>query len=216
MENVLVIGNKNYSSWSLRPWLFMRVHGIPFEERRIALYGEGSKAAILGYSSAGQVPVLLRDGLTVWDSLAILETVAELYPATQGWPTDANQRAYARSICAEMHAGFRALRHHLPMNLRRRIELGELPDDVATEVSRVRAIWRDCRKLHPGIGPFLFGRFSIADAMYAPVVCRFETYGVGVGPLEREYMDAMLGLPAMRAWIEGARSETEVIAAFER
>ena len=216
VENVLVIGNKNYSSWSLRPWLYLSVNAIPFEERRIPLYGTGSRDAILAYSNAGHVPVLVREGLTVWDSLAILETLSELYPASGGWPQNPNERAWARSICAEMHAGFRPLRTHLPMNVRRRVDPGDLPDDVASDVGRVRTIWRDCRKAHPGIGPFLFGRFSIADAMYAPVVTRFETYGVQVGPLEREYMDAVLGLPAMRAWTEAARRETEVIPAFER
>jgi glutathione S-transferase len=214
--NVLVIGNKNYSSWSLRPWLYLAVHDIPFEERCIPLYGSGSREAILAYSDAGLVPVFLRDGLKVWDSLAILETLAELYPSSRGWPQDANERAWARAISAEMHAGFSALRTHLPMNLRRRIDPGELPEDVAAEVLRVRTLWHECRKAHPGVGPFLFGHFSIADAMYAPVVCRFETYGVKVGPLEREYMDAVLGLPAMRRWIEAAQRETEVIAAFER
>jgi glutathione S-transferase len=216
MANVLVIGNKNYSSWSLRPWLFMSVTGIPFEERRIALYREDSRARLLACSPSGLVPVLLHDGLVVWDTLAILETLAELYPDTHGWPHAADERAQARAISAEMHAGFRALREHLPMNLRRRIDPGPRAAAVEDDIARVRAIWRDCRRAHPGVGPFLFGRFSIADAMYAPVVTRFETYGVRVGPLEREYMDAILALPAMRAWIAAARAEAEIVPGFER
>jgi len=215
MSTVLVIGNKNYSSWSLRPWLFMKVHGIPFEERRIALYREESRERLLDVSGSGRVPVLIRDGVTVWDSLAILETLAELEPSLAGWPSTPTERAWARAISAEMHSGFGALRSQLPMNCRRTIATPALSDDAQQDVDRVREIWRACRRAHPGIGPFLFGNFTIADAMYAPVVCRFETYGVRTGPLEREFMDAILGLPAMRAWYDDARRETEVLPQFE-
>jgi glutathione S-transferase len=215
MSTVLVIGNKNYSSWSLRPWLFMKVHGIPFEERRIPLYRDESRGQLLEVSGSGRVPVLIRDGITVWDSLAILETLAELEPRLGGWPSAPAERAWARAISAEMHSGFGALRSTLPMNCRRTIATPTLSDDAQQDVHRVREIWRVCRKAHPGIGPFLFGNFTIADAMYAPVVCRFETYGVRTGPLEREYMDAILGLPAMRAWYDDARRETEVLPQFE-
>ena len=215
MSTILVIGNKNYSSWSLRPWLFMKVHGIPFEERRIALYREESRERLLDVSGSGRVPVLIRDGVTVWDSLAILETLAELEPSLAGWPSAPGERAWARAISAEMHSGFGALRSQLPMNCRRTIATPALSDDAQQDVDRVREIWRACRRAHPGIGPFLFGNFTIADAMYAPVVCRFETYGVRTGPLEREFMDAILGLPAMRAWYDDARRETEVLPQFE-
>jgi len=211
----LVIGNKNYSSWSLRPWLFLKVNGIPFEEVRIPLYRSDSTDRIVAYSPAGKVPVLVHDGLKVWDSLAILETLTDLHPDTGGLPEAAGDRAWARSICAEMHAGFRALRSTLPMNCRRRVDVGPLAAEAEADVQRMRSIWRECRKAHPGIGPFLFGTFTIADAMFAPVVCRFETYAVHVGPLEREYMDAILALPAMRAWIDDARRETEVLEHFE-
>ncbi len=173
---LLVIGNKNYSSWSLRPWIALKVLGIPFDELRIPLYRPGSKERILGYSPAGKVPVL-RDGDTVvWDSLAILEYLAERHP--QLWPTDRTERAQARAIAAEMHSGFAKLREHMSMNTRKR-------------------------------GPFLFGAFTAADAMYAPVVLRFRTYDVQVR--KQSYMDAMLALPAMREWIEAAEREPESI-----
>lgn len=215
MDTVLVIGNKNYSSWSLRPWLFLKVNGIPFEEVRIPLYRQDSTDRILTYSSAGKVPVLIHNGMTVWESLAILETLVEIHPEVGGLPKATADRSWSRSICAEMHAGFRALRTTLPMNCRRKIDIGPLPAEPAADVQRVRSIWRECRKAHPGVGPFLFGAFTIADAMFAPVVSRFETYGIHVGALEREYMDAILALPAMRAWIDDARAETEVLDHFE-
>lgn len=216
MATVLAIGNKTYSSWSLRPWLYMKVKSIAFEEVRIPLYVEGSKARILEYSPGGKVPALSVDGIRVWDSLAILETLADLHPTLGPWPTDRTDRAWARSISAEMHSGFRELRTALPFNCRRRIALGAPHDALSDEIARVRSIWRDCRKLHRGAGPFLFGDFTIADAMYAPVVSRFETYGVTVAATEREYMDAILGLPAMRQWMTEAALEQEVIDHFER
>ncbi len=216
MTTVLAIGNKAYSSWSLRPWLFMKVNGIAFEEVRIPLYLESSKARIFEHSPAGKVPALTVDDIRVWDSLAILETLADLHPRLACWPRDRRARAWARSISAEMHSGFRELRTALPFNCRRRITL-ELPSDTLNaEIDRVRSIWRDCRKSHRGAGPFLFGEFTIADAMYAPVVSRFETYGVTVAATEREYMDAILALPAMRQWVAEANVEPEVIAHFER
>jgi glutathione S-transferase len=216
MSTTLVIGNKNYSSWSLRPWLFMKVNGIPFDEVRIPLYTESAPEQIRTHSPAGKVPVLIEDGVRTWDSLAILEVLNERHPAARGLPEERADRAWARSLCAEMHAGFRALRTQLPMNCRRPAAPVPLEADAAADVARVRQIWRECRQAHPGAGPFLFGAFTMADAMYAPVVVRFEGYQIRVGPLEREYMDAVLALPAMRAWIEAARAETEVIAAFER
>ena len=197
---LLVIGNKNYSSWSLRPWIALKVLGIPFDEVRIPLYRPGSKGRILDYSPAGKVPIL-RDGDTVvWDSLAILEYLAEKYPL---WPADRAERAKARAVAAEMHAGFAALREHMSMNTRQRYPgKGRTPESMA-DVARIDEIWSQAK------GPFLFGAFGAADAMYAPVVLRFCTYGVEVR--KKSYMDAMLALPAMREWIEAAEREPESI-----
>ena len=197
----LVIGNKNYSSWSLRPWLAMKVLGIPFDEVRIPLYQPGSKEKILGYSPAGKVPIL-RDGDTVvWDSLAILEYLAEKHPAL--WPRDPGERARARSISAEMHSGFAKLREHMSMNTRKRYPGKGRTLEVMSEIARIDEIWSQA------MGPFLFGAFTAADAMYAPVVLRFRTYGVEVR--KKSYMDAMLDLPAMREWIDAAEREPESI-----
>ena len=198
---LLVIGNKNYSSWSLRPWLAMKVHGIAFDEKRIPLYAAGSKEEIARYSPAGKVPIL-KDGATViWESLAILEHLAERYPRL--WPRDAAERARARSLAAEMHAGFAKLREHMSMNVRKRYPGKGRTPEVLADVARITAIWAAAK------GPFLFGDFSAADAMYAPVVLRFRTYAVeGPNP---KYMDAMLALPAMREWIEAAEREAESI-----
>jgi glutathione S-transferase len=205
---LLVIGNKNYSSWSLRPWLAMKVLGIPFREQRIPLYGEGSKQEILKASPAGKVPVLVDGAVHVWDSLAILEYLAEREPRL--WPADAAQRARARSISAEMHSGFPNLRQHMSMNIRRRHPgKGRTPESLA-EVRRVVEIWSECR------GPFLFGPFGAADAMYAPVVLRFRTYEVELPPVCRAYADAMLELPAMQEWIRDAERETESLPQFDQ
>lgn len=197
----LVIGNKNYSSWSLRPWIAMKVLGIPFDEVRIPLYKPGSREKILGYSPAGKVPIL-RDGETVvWDSLAILEYLAERY--RQVWPADAAQRAKARAVSAEMHSGFARLREHMSMNTRKRYPGKGRTPEVLADIARIDAIWSEAK------GPFLFGAFTAADAMYAPVVLRFRTYEVEVR--KKSYMDAMLALPAMREWIEAAEREVESI-----
>ena len=198
---LLVIGNKNYSSWSLRPWIAMKVLGIGFDEMRIPLYQPGSKERILGYSQAGKVPIL-RDGDTVvWDSLAILEYLAERHPNL--WPADRAQRAKARSISAEMHSGFAKLREHMSMNTRKRYPGKGRTPEVLADIARIDAIWSEAK------GPFLFGAFSAADAMYAPVVLRFRTYDVQVR--KQSYMDAMLALPAMREWVEAAEREAESI-----
>lgn len=202
---LLVIGNKNYSSWSLRPWLAMKMHGIAFDEKRIALYTAGSKDEIVRYSPAGKVPILKDAGTVVWDSLAILEYLAERYPRL--WPRDAAERAKARSLAAEMHGGFAKLREHMSMNVRKRYPGKGRTAEVLADIARITAIWAEAK------GPFLFGEFGAADAMYAPVVLRFRTYQVE-GP-NREYMDAMLGLPAMREWIEAAEREPQSIASLE-
>jgi glutathione S-transferase len=205
---LLVVGNKNYSSWSLRPWLAMKVLGIPFREERIVLYGEGSRQQVLKHSPAGKVPVLVDGDQHVWDSLAILEYLAEREPRI--WPADAKLRARARSISAEMHSGFQSLRQHMSMNIRRRHPgKGRTPESLA-DLQRVVEIWSECR------GPFLFGPFCGADAMYAPVVLRFRTYEVELPPACRAYADAMLALPALQEWIRDAEREAESLPQFEQ
>lgn len=207
---VLVIGNKNYSSWSLRPWLALRVAGVDFEELRIPLYQEGSREAILRHSPAGKVPVLRHGDVTVWESLAICEYAAEvLAPGAGLWPEDPAARAHARTISAEMHAGFVALRSALPMNLRAAGARVPLAPEVRADVARVVAIWEDCRARFGAGGPFLFGRFGIADAMYAPVVTRFHSYGVELPAVARAYADAVRALPALQEWTAAGVAEPE-------
>jgi len=210
----LVIGNKNYSSWSLRPWLAMKVLGIEFDEVRIPLYQPESKMAILRYSPAGKVPCLVDGSIRVWDSLAILEYLAETHRDL--WPEAPAARALARSVCAEMHSGFSNLRQHMSMNIRKRHPgKGRTPESEA-EARRVIDIWGDCRTRFGAAGPFLFGRFSAADAMYAPVVLRFRTYDFDLPAVARGYSDTILALPAMREWIEAAERESESLPRFEQ
>ncbi len=209
----LVVGNKNYSSWSLRPWLAMKVTGIPFEEIRVPLYGPESKAKLLAFSPAGKVPCLMDGNLPVWDSLSILEYLAERHPGL--WPGDPAARAHARSISAEMHSGFANLRTHMSMNIRKRHPgKGRTPESLA-DVARIVSMWSDCRARHGKGGPFLFGAFSAADAMYAPVVLRFRTYEVELPPDCRAYSEAILALSAMREWMAAAVEETESLPQFE-
>jgi glutathione S-transferase len=212
---VLVIGNKAYSSWSLRPWLLMRQAGIPFDEVRLSLYAEGAKQNILQHSPAGKVPVLKDGGLTIWDSLAICEYLAERHPEKQLWPADVAARAHARAISAEMHSGFTNLRTLMPMNVRREIPGRTRTPEVAAEIARIETIWNDSRGRHGANGPFLFGAFCIADAMYAPVVSRLRTYGVALGGAAAQYAGVIHALPAMQEWIAGARAETEVNPQYE-
>jgi len=203
----LVIGNKNYSSWSLRPWLALKMLGLPFEEVRIPLYGPGSKEAILRHSPSGKVPCLVDGDIAVWDSLAILEYLAERHP--QLWPPERAERAKARSIAAEMHSGFPNLRQRMSMNVRRRHPgKGRTPEAMA-EIARIVAIWSEAR------GPFLFGDFGAADAMFAPVALRFRTYEVELPPPCRAYADALLALVPMREWIADSEREAESIPAFD-
>jgi len=202
---ILVIGNKNYSSWSLRPWVAMKALGIEFQEKRIPLYGPGAKEEILLESPAGKVPILIDGATRVWDSLAILEYLAEKQP--QMWPSGREARAHARAVSAEMHAGFPNLRNHMSMNVRKRYPGKGRTPEVLSEVKRINSIWSEAK------GPFLFGAFSAADAMYAPVVFRFRTYEVAVD--NRAYYDAMLALPAMKEWGAAAEREQESIPQFE-
>lgn len=214
-ELTLVIGNKNYSSWSLRPWLVLRQAGIPFREVRIALYTEGSAEQLRRYSPSGKVPVLMDDDTVVWDSAAICEYLAERFPDRQLWPAQAKARAQARSVSAEMHAGFGALRQHMFMNIRRRFpDRGRTPE-VLADIARIVALWEDCRHRFGADGDFLFGRFSIADAMYAPVALRFVTYAVDLPPLARTYAGTLRQLPALQEWIAAAHAEPESIPHYE-
>ena len=210
---VLVVGNKNYSSWSLRPWLAMKQLGLEFEERRISLYVPGAKERLLGYSPAGKVPILIDGERRIWDSLAILEYLAESHPSL--WPAAPAARALARSISAEMHSGFAALRQHMSMNIRKRHPgKGRTPESLA-DVARILSMWSDCRTRFGAGGPFLFGTFGAADAMYAPVVLRFRTYAVEMPPPCRAYAEAVLELPALREWMDDAEREAESLPQFE-
>ena len=204
---LLVVGNKNYSSWSLRPWIAMKMLKIAFEEKRIPLYVPGAKDEILKHSPAGKVPCLVDGGTRIWDSLAILEYLAEKHP--QLWPADRAERARARSISAEMHSGFPNLRQHMSMNVRKRFPGKGHTPEVDAEIARIQAIWSAAKK------PFLFGGFGAADAMYAPVVLRFRTYDVELAPACRAYSDAVLALEPMREWIAAAERETESLPQFD-
>jgi glutathione S-transferase len=212
----LVIGNKNYSSWSMRPWLALKATGIAFEEVFIPLYtGAADKQRILNFTHSGKVPALIDGDVTIWDSLAIIEYVAERFPESQLWPQDRADRAHARSISAEMHSGFAALRNECGMNLHRPVGAIALSDDAGADIARVQQIWIECRERHGKTGPFLFGSFGGADAMFAPVVHRFRTYAIAVAPEVRDYMATMMSLPAFQQWTRAGLAETLVIEKFE-
>ena len=218
MKLELVIGNKNYSSWSMRPWVLLRQAQIPFEEVQLKFDEADGGLRVAGidkYSAARKVPVLLIDGEPVWDSLAICETVAEMHPEKQLWPEGEAARRVARSICAEMHSGFQALRKAMPMNIRTRYPGKGLTPESRKDIERVVAIWTDCRERFGGGGNFLFGRFSIADAFYTPVVMRFHTYAVKLPPVAQAYCEAVRALGTVKEWIEAARGETEFVAEDE-
>jgi len=215
MALTLVIGNKNYSSWSFRPWIAMKVARIPFEETVISLDASDFKPRLLAISGTGKVPTLVDGDVKVWESLAILEYLAERYPDARLWPADPAARAAARAIAAEMHAGFVPLRRHLPMNLARPVMRRELPAEVQANVRRIDAMWTDCRTRYGADGAFLFGAFGAADAMYAPVVARFHTYAVEVGAVARAYMQAMMALPAWSEWRTAALAEPWLLAEDE-
>lgn len=211
----LVIGNKNYSSWSLRPWLLMQVLGLPFEELLVPLYAPGAKQALLAQAPSGKVPALHDGALVLWDSLAIVEYLAEQYPDIAVWPAPADARAIARCVSAEMHAGFTALRSHMPMNCRASHPGKGHTPEVLADIARITALWTDCRARFGHQGPFLFGAFSAADAFYAPVVARFITYDVPLSAICRSYVQAVRALPAMAQWYAAAAAETERAAASE-
>lgn len=211
----LIIGNKNYSSWSLRPWLLLKQFNIPFKEIYIPLYGASSKEAMAKWCPSGLVPTLRDGDLTVWDSLSICEYLNDLFPERTMWPKTREARAMARSISAEMHSGFSALRRLMPMNCRLSFPGKGLTDESAADIQRITSIWRECREKFGAGGPMLFGEFTIADAMYAPVALRFKTYGVQLDEVCDAYVSAILSLPAMQEWIIGAEAEEEVLEQFE-
>jgi glutathione S-transferase len=207
----LVIGTKTYSSWSLRPWIALVAAGIPFEEEIIPLYQPDTTARIVAASPNARVPLLIDGAVTVWESLAILEYVADQFPHAGLWPFEPAARAHARAIANEMHAGFAPLRQHCPMNIRRRPRpRPSTPDDVKANVARIDAIWTSTRERFGAGGPFLFGeRFGNADAMYAPVVSRLHTYAQPVSPGARAYMEAVMATPAWQRWHDEARAEPD-------
>jgi glutathione S-transferase len=207
----LIIGNKNYSSWSLRPWLLLAAVDLPFEEERIPLSIEGFKARIEKHSAAGKVPVLLDNGLEVWDSLAICEYVSEKYLESKGWPSDEKMRAEARSCCAEMHSGFAALRGDMPMNCRATGRKVSISADLQKDITRIDSLWSSLLSKYGDQGPYLFGKFSICDCMFAPVVFRFNTYTPELSKTSRNYLQTMLAHPKMQLWLKQAREEVERI-----
>ncbi len=218
-EFTLVIGNKNYSSWSLRGWLMARIAGIEFEEIVIPLDLPEAQVSIRKYSPSGRVPLLLHRGLAIWESLAIAEYLNDLKPEAGLWPPAVAARAHARSIASEMHAGFAELRARMPMNIRASYPGKGMTGAVRADIERITGLWRDARKRFAGAAPkddgFLFGAFSAADAMYAPVAARFRTYGIKLDSEAEAYCQAVLGHPAMKEWAEAARNEPWLIASAE-
>jgi glutathione S-transferase len=210
----LVIGNKNYSSWSMRPWVAMTAFGIPFEEVRIALDQPDTSSRIAQYSAAGRVPVLIDGETTVWDSLAICEYIDEQFPSRGLWPQDVAARAHARSICAEMHSGFTGLRSAMWMNIRASFPGKGRTPAAQADIARICEIWEECLA-RSGPHHFLFGDFSIADAYFAPVVMRFRTYGVWLAPALQAYMDRVIAHPAVAQWMREAVNENERLEKYD-
>jgi glutathione S-transferase len=207
----IYIGNKNYSSWSLRAWLVLKESGLAFEEVMIPLYEPASRTTVLRHSPSGRVPALHDGGRVVWESLAICEYLAELCPDKQFWPADRATRAQARSVSAEMHSGFAALRHHMPMNIRSSFPNRGITPEVQADINRITAIWRELRRNAGDGGSFLFGHFTVTDAMFAPVVSRFRTYHVELDETCQAYADAVWALPTFREWQEEASHEPMII-----
>lgn len=212
----LVIANKAYSSWSLRAWLALKHVGLPFEEVVVPLRTPETRPTIMRYSPSGKVPCLIHGDITVWESLAIGEYLAETFPEAALWPQDRQARAHARAICHEMHGGFMALRRAMPMNLRVHLPGYGLAEGVQAEINRIESIWRDARDRFGGSDDLLFGRFTLADAMFAPVACRFRSYGVTLSETAERYAQALLALPAMREWAAAAEAEPWMIPDFEK
>jgi glutathione S-transferase len=203
----LIMGNKNYSSWSMRPWIAMKVAGIEFDEEIIPLRQHDTKSQILMRSPAGKLPILMDGSVVVWESTAILEYLNDKFPEARLWPSDNAARAHARSVSNEMHAGFTALRRGLSMNIKRIPSAAQVSPDVQVDIDRIVAIWIDCRTRFGRDGRFLFGAFSIADAMFAPVINRLSAYAVAVPVPVRSYMSSVMELPAWQQWTSEALSE---------
>jgi glutathione S-transferase len=214
-EFTIYIGNKNYSSWSLRGWLMLKHTGATFEEVVIPLSEPSTRATILRHSPSGKVPALQHGDHLVWDSLAIGEYLAELYPSSRLWPEEMKARSVARAASAEMHAGFAPLRTHLPMNMRSSFPDRGVTPEAQADINRITALWRDCRSRFGAGGEFLFGHFTVADAMYAPVVSRFRTYKIALEDEAQRYADALWALPALQEWLVAARNEPMIIEAAE-
>ena len=212
---LLVLGDKNYSSWSLRPWLLLRQHGIEFDEIVLPLDTPEYDRRIADYSPTGRVPVLHADGEAIWDSLAICETANERWLGGRGWPTDPRPRAAARSAAAEMHSGFAAMRTQLPMNCRRRPDGYRWNAEAERDIARIQRLWGDLRRRFGGAGDFLCGEFGIVDAMFAPVCVRFRGYGVDLDAVAQQYSRALFALPALREWQTGAEAEPVRVAKYD-
>ena len=207
----LIIGNKNYSSWSLRPWVFMKQNQIPFDEKRVALFTHTTNTELSQYNSDFKVPVLKDGDLIIWDSLSILEYLSETYLNSNGWPRNVQTRALARSMSAEMHSGFFNLRNELPMNCRKKFHDIHLTSAAKNEITRVTDLWRKYRSEFGADGEWLFGNYSIADAMFAPVALRFYGYNIPLGTIETAYVESVLNQPCIIEWIEAAKLEKEII-----
>ena len=210
----LVIGNKNYSSWSMRPWVLLKHFEIEFKETRIPLFEEGYQEELAKYSPTLRVPVLIDGELCVWDSMAIAEYINEKYLDNCALPRKMEQRALCRAYCAEMHSGFLAIRNELPMNIRATRKIS-LSDEVQSEITRIDALWCDARKLYSATGDYLFGEFSLADCMYAPVAMRFHTYGICLGEISSTYLETLMRSSAISQWCEEAKNEAEISQLFE-
>lgn len=209
MSLTLVIGNKNFSSWSLRAWLAIELTEAAYDEVLVSLYGPQSRQQLLQHSPTGKVPVLKCEDGVIWDSLAIAEYLAERYPEAHLWPRGTAARAFARSVCAEMHSGFVPLRSHLPMNLRRNQPLAELPADAAADIARICALWQECRQRFGQDGPYLFGHVSLADAFFAPVAARLRSYQVALPAEAEAYVNTIYQWPAFQRWYRAGLQETE-------
>lgn len=207
----LVIGNKNYSSWSLRPWVFMKQNGMLFEEERVLLFVESTRQQLSQYNSDFKVPVLQDGDLLVWDTLAIMEYVSETCLDSSGWPADPSVRAVARSVSCEMHSSFMNVRNEMPMNCRKRFKNIALTSEAQQEIERITALWRQCRAQYGSAGEWLFGEYSIADAMFAPVALRFYGYHIKLGKVEQAYVNSVLEQDCIKEWMEAGRQEVEIL-----